>query len=101
MTPRDPGLQEERTFLAWNRTALAMAVNACLMLRAGMQPGLHKMLIPGVVLGGLALALLVVGRMRRSQVAGRRETAVPAVLLLATCAAVMLSVILALCSMLA
>ncbi|WP_120967209.1 DUF202 domain-containing protein [Comamonas sp. lk] len=33
--PRDPGLQPERTALAWSRTGLAMLLNALLALRSG------------------------------------------------------------------
>lgn len=66
-TPRDAGLQPERTVLAWNRTAAAMAVNAIVLLRAGFQPGAHVLLLPGALLAGFALALLVKGRTRRRQ----------------------------------
>lgn len=33
--PADPGLQAERTVLAWQRSAVATGVNAALLLRAG------------------------------------------------------------------
>lgn len=54
---RDPGLQPERTALAWVRTSVALLVNALIVLRGGLshhQPAL-------LVLGGVLLALAAGG----------------------------------------
>ncbi|HEU0199380.1 MAG TPA: DUF202 domain-containing protein [Burkholderiaceae bacterium] len=50
--PRDPGLQSERTALAWNRTSLAIVANGLLALRAGWISGQAAIVV-------LALALLI------------------------------------------
>ncbi|WP_236796219.1 DUF202 domain-containing protein [Amycolatopsis sp. GM8] len=39
MTTRDPGLQPERTTLAWQRTGLSAAVVAVLLIRSGIVGG--------------------------------------------------------------
>ena len=48
----DPGLANERTFLAWNRTALALAVIGALMIRASVGTAAE---IPGIAAGASML----------------------------------------------
>ena len=55
MSERDPGLQPERTALAWRRTALSAAVAAVVLLRAG----LIERSVPGLLAGFGSLVLAV------------------------------------------
>lgn len=56
--------------LAWRRTALAMAANAILVLRSGMQSAQVGITWLGVMLAGLALAMLLIGERRRRELSG-------------------------------
>ena len=58
MVTRDPGLQPERTSLAWRRTALAVVFNAILLLRAGLQEQGPHLLALGVILCVGAAAMM-------------------------------------------
>lgn len=65
--PRDPGLQPERTALAWNRTALAVAINAALVLRAGALGGSPLFVAVGVLLLLAAGAATAYSAIRKRQ----------------------------------
>lgn len=76
LPPYDPGLQAERTVLAWSRTAFAFLVNAMLWLRAGLADGDNALLLFGAVLLALAAGFHACGRRRgRALTAGARPVA--------------------------
>lgn len=76
LPPYDPGLQAERTALAWSRTAFAFLVNAVLWLRAGLADGDHALLLLGAVLLALAAVFHACGSRRgRALTAGARPVA--------------------------
>lgn len=68
-SPRDPGLQPERTALAWNRTALAGLANAGLALRAGIVNDQWLVTTFGGILLVMAAAVAGFGALRVRQTA--------------------------------
>lgn len=65
--PRDPGLQPERTALAWARTGLALLVHALLSLRGGMEFGHRGLTLLGVLLMLAAAGVTAYGGWRRHE----------------------------------
>jgi uncharacterized membrane protein YidH (DUF202 family) len=98
--PRDPGLQAERTALAWSRTALAVFVNALLALRTGWANDETSITVLGLaLLMAAAGAALCGGWRRRHLLSGRQSIAPPAIVItgaagvtLLACAAAIASV---------
>jgi hypothetical protein len=75
----DPGLQPERTDLAWRRSTLSVAVGALIALRLlppVLGPGGLTIGLSGLLIAGL-LWLLAVRRARRTQQALRHQTSLP------------------------
>jgi uncharacterized membrane protein YidH (DUF202 family) len=75
--PRDPGLQAERTSLAWNRTAVTVVANALLALRAGLAQQRTVVVALGMVLLMCGAALTAFGWIRRRQLLGQDNLASP------------------------
>jgi uncharacterized membrane protein YidH (DUF202 family) len=98
-----PGLQSERTYLAWQRTGLGFAANGALLLHAAID-GHRPLFIPG--LATLAVTALLVGRAERRyrstvatirlgrSPADRRAIAVTAALTAALCLSGLLAILL-------
>lgn len=65
--PFDPGLQPERTLLAWRRTFLALGVAGAVAVRFAAAVSLYAAIPLGLVLVALALTgyLRIAGRYRR------------------------------------
>jgi uncharacterized membrane protein YidH (DUF202 family) len=101
--PRDPGLQAERTALAWSRTGLAVFVNALLALRSGWLSSQAPITVLGITLLIASAAAALFGAWRRRHLMSRDGvTALPplaigatAIVALVACAAAIASILIA------
>jgi uncharacterized membrane protein YidH (DUF202 family) len=80
----DPGVQLERTALAWNRTGLAVLVNALIVLRAGVQADQVLIMAAGVLLLASSGGAVVVSAWRSRKLAQGATVETPWVLVVAT-----------------
>ena len=87
---RDPGLQAERTALAWNRTGLAVLVNALLVLRSGWTGRGAPITALGFVLLLASGAIIFYGAWRRRHLQSGLGTLAPSAHAVAAVAAVTL-----------
>ena len=63
--PPTPGLQAERTGLAWSRTSLGVAANAALLAVRELGSGTHPLgIVPAALAVVIAIATAVYGRRR-------------------------------------
>lgn len=91
MSERDPGLQPERTVLAWRRTAFALLVNGILLLREAAVRGSPALTITGVVLLVCCVGLSSVGVQRRRALLSRSAMSPSALTMQATTSAAILA----------
>lgn len=81
--PRDPGVQPERTVLAWSRTAILLLVNTALLLKAGTLSTQPLLLAAGILLllASLTIFIWVPLRLRALQIAPQTHTIPPAIVM--------------------
>ncbi|MFP1736883.1 DUF202 domain-containing protein [Lonsdalea quercina] len=81
--PRDPGVQPERTVLAWSRTAILLLVNTALLLKAGTLSTQPLLLAAGLLLllASLAIFIWVPLRLRAIQRAPQTHSIPPTILM--------------------
>jgi uncharacterized membrane protein YidH (DUF202 family) len=100
---RDPGLQAERTALAWNRTGLSVLVNALLALRTGWDSGEAGLSALAIALLLAAGAAIYYGAWRRRHLLSSHPSIAPssfaiaaaAVVAIAACAAGLFAILIA------
>lgn len=86
MTPSDPGLQRERTAMAWSRTGVAVLANALIVLRAGGQSNEAGILGLGFLLLAAAAGAVACGAWRARRLARGADATTPWPLVMATVA---------------
>lgn len=82
LRPRDPGLQPQRTALAWHRTTFSVFVLALAAARVGFVRGSLASGWLGSFAVGLAIMLMIVTRYRQQQVITDGELITPASVLI-------------------
>ena len=87
---RDPGMQAERTALAWNRTGLAMLANALLALRSGWASGQTTLSALAIALLAASGATIGYGAWRRRHLLSPHPSIAPSALAIAWTAVIAL-----------
>jgi len=97
----DPGLQRERTSLSWNRTGLAVLVNALVVLRTGAQADQPAVIVLGLLLLLASAGAVVCAVWRATALTHDANAAPPLPLIVATVSVTWLAGVAAVASVIA